>query len=132
MILMMTFAACNQNESGSKWGITLDAENVSSKGMTLVCHQLGGEDVFELQTGSMYGIQKLENSKWIDITDNNRDWTSEAWTIQTDGTTKWEINWVGYCGELPAGKYRIVKPITNFRGPGDYDTEILCAEFSIN
>lgn len=141
LMFILSFAGCDQNNNRdkqasdvitNKWGITLEVENVSSKGMTLVCHQFGGDDVFELNTGSFYGIQKLDDSQWVDITDENHDWTSEAWIIQKGGTTKWDINWVGYCGELPAGEYRIVKPITNFRGTGDYDTETFYAEFVIN
>lgn len=34
-------------------------------------------------------------------------------------------------GELPAGTYRIVKPISDFRGSGDYDTEECWVEFEI-
>ena len=139
--LMMIFSGCNQTKSDreptsdaatNKWGITLDVENVSSTGMTLVCHQAGGEEVFELNTGSFYGIQTFENSQWVDITDEDQIWTSVAWMIQKGSTTKWDINWVGFCGELPAGEYRIVKPITNFRGTGDYDTETFYAEFTID
>ena len=55
----------------------------------------------------------------------------EAWIINKNDTTSWDIDWAWLYGELPAGKYRIGKVITNFRDTGDYDTEIAYAEFEI-
>lgn len=49
--------------------------------------------------------------------------------IFTDGTIEVETNWEETYGELPAGIYRIGKEVTDFRGTGDYDKEMLCAEF---
>ena len=40
--------------AGSPWGIELRAEDVTAKGMTLVCHQAGGEWRGEQSTGSHY------------------------------------------------------------------------------
>lgn len=49
--------------------------------------------------------------------------------IFMDGTIEVETNWEETYGELPAGIYRIGKEVTDFRGTGDYDKEMLCAEF---
>ena len=58
-------------------------------------------------------------------------WTYEAWIIQKEGTTQWDVNWEWLYGELSAGEYRIGKEIMNFRGTGDFDEEIVYAEFII-
>ena len=52
--------------------------------------------------------------------------------IQKEDTTQWDVNWEWLYGELPAGEYRIGKEIMNFRGAGDYDTEMLYAGFVID
>ena len=45
-------------------------------------------------------------------------------------TGRWDVRW-DWLGELPAGEYRIGKKIMNFRGTGDYDEEMVYAEFAI-
>ena len=126
----------NHNEGNpNQWGITLKADNVTAKGLTIICHHSGGKDVAELNTGSYYILQKSEEAGWVDVEylpqEYELAWTSEAWIIQKEGTTRWNINWEWIYGELPAGEYRIGKEIMNFRGTGDYDTELVYAEFVI-
>lgn len=118
-----------------EWGITLTAENVTPDGLTIVCHQSGGENTQELNTGSFYTIQKLEEDgfKTIEYLSQEYDiaWTAEAWIIFKDATTTWDVNWKWLYGTLSPGEYRIGKEIMNFRGPGDYDTEMIYAHFEI-
>lgn len=125
----------NSEETTNEWGITLETENVTSTGLTIVCHQSNGKNVSELNTGSYYVIQKLEKDDWVDVEylpqEYDIAWTSEAWIIQKENTTKWDVNWEWLYGELSAGEYRIGKEIMNFRGTGDYDTEIIYADFII-
>ena len=103
--------------------------------MTIVCHQTGGENVFELHTGTYYVLQKLENENWVDVESLPQEhpvgWTEEAWIIEKESTTFWKVDWEWLYGELPAGEYRIGKVITNFRATGDYDEEMLYADFVI-
>lgn len=124
-----------QNAVPVDWGITLVAENVTPTGLSIVCHQSGGENVAELDTGSFYTIQKSENSNWKTLEylphEFEIGWTAEAWIIQKDGTTTWDVNWEWLYGALPAGKYRIGKEIMNFRETGNYDIEMVYAEFVI-
>lgn len=123
------------NAISHNWGITLETENVTSKGLTIVCHHSGGEDVFDLHTGSYYTLQKLEDEGWVDVEylpqEYTVGWTAEAWNIQKENTTTWDVNWEWLYGELPAGEYRIGKEITNFRGTGDSDSEMIYADFII-
>ena len=117
------------------WGVALSADNVTSKGLTIVCYQTGGENVAQLHTGTYYVLQKLENENWVDVEylpqEHPVGWTMEALTIEKESTTTWDVNWEWLYGELPAGEYRIGKEITNFRGTGDYDEEMLYADFII-
>jgi hypothetical protein len=119
----------------NKFGITLTAENVTSKGLTLVCNQSGGEDIAELTTGSYYVIEKLEGEDWVKVPYAPQEydvvWDMVAYFVKLGGETTYEINWEWLYGTLGAGEYRIGKEITNFRATGDYDSEILCAEFII-
>ncbi len=118
-----------------KWGITLEAQNVTSSGLTLACHQLNGEDVAELTTGSYFVVQKLENGTYVDMKylpqEYDVAWTMEAYIISMDATTTWDIDWKWLYGELPIGEYRIGKEITNFKGPGNSETEIIYGYFVI-
>ena len=43
----------------------------------------------------------------------------------------WRIKWSYLYGDLPGGRYRIGKRISDFRGTGDYDTRIYYVEFEI-
>lgn len=143
LIFMLTFAGCSQNTDSdeqtsdvmqNKWGITLETENVTSKGLTIVCHHSGGENVFKLITGRYYVIQKLDKAGWADveyILQEPVGWPADDWPITKEGTTKWDVDWEWLYGELPAGEYRIGKEIMNFRGTGDYDEEMVYAGFII-
>ena len=128
----------NQNNDGdtpNQLGVSFEVENVTAKGLTIHCRQSGGENVFELNTGSYFVIQKKENSNWIDVEyvsqENNVVWTTEAWAIHKEDTTTWDVDWEWLYGELSAGQYRIGKEIMNFRGTGDFDKQMVYAEFKI-
>ena len=120
----------------NQWGIVLDVDNVTAKGLTIVCNHSGGENVAELSTGSYYVIQKLGKAGWVDVKylpqEYEVTWTAEAWMIQKESATRWDVNWEWLYGELSAGEYRIGKEIMNFRDTDDYDTELVYAEFIIN
>ena len=135
--LVMTLSGCGQEPVAvtHDWGVSLEAQNVSATGLTIVCQQSGGEDVFELSTGSYYVIQKLAKNGWKDVkcvkSKRNLSWTLEAWLIPLESSTAWDVNWEWLYGQLPPGQYRIGKEITNFRDTGDFDKEIVYAEFII-
>lgn len=126
--------ADRENSNRYEWGVVLEVQNVTPSGLTIVCNQSGGENVSELSTGSFYVIQKLEEAGWTDLEylpqEYDIAWNSIAYIIQKEGTTTWDVNWKWLYGVLPAGKYRIGKEIMNFRATGDYDVEMLYAEFA--
>ena len=144
LVFTLSLASCgakpnNENPAEeakpNKWGVTLTAENVTSKGLTLVCKQSGGEDVAELTTGSPYVIEKLEGEDWVKVPYAPQEydvvWDMMAYLIQAENTTTWDVNFEWLYGELPAGEYRIGKEITYFRTTGDYDKEMFYTDFVI-
>lgn len=129
--------AADTADSSAKydWGITLKAENVTSSGLTLVCTQSGGENVAQLETGSFFVVQKKKSSKWKDVDyivkEDEIGWTMEAYTVPKGKTDTYDVDWEWLYGKLPSGDYRIGKEFMNFRGTGDFDKEIVYAEFTI-
>lgn len=115
------------------WGITLTAKNVTSKGMTLVCSQSGGEITGELECGSDYSLLVNTNGVWnaVPYLVDEVAWTAEAYGLPLDGSIEFELKWERLYGELPAGTYRIVKGFMDFRGPSDYDSATFHTEFEI-
>ncbi len=115
------------------WGVALYAENITPTGLTLVCTQSGGEPAGELQTGCDYKLMVLENGNWeyVPYIVEEIAWTTEAYLIPMEGSMEWELNWERIYGQLPAGRYRLVKNIMDFRDAGDYDTADFYVEFTI-
>lgn len=119
----------------NEWGLTLHAEDVTSKGMTIVCTQSGGSPTGELNTGTYYILERSESGAWVAIDyvqDMEVCWDAVAWMIPLGDTVEWEVDWEWLYGSLPAGHYRIGKEIMDFRGTGDYDKEVYYAEFMID
>ena len=125
-----------QTEQKAVWGITLDVKDVTPRGLTLVCTQSGGEMAGELLTGSWYSVQQFSKGQWkqvkyTELREDEVGWTEEAWLIPMDDTVEWSIDWSWLYDKLPAGQYRIVKKIMDFRGTGEYDEAEIYAAFTI-
>ena len=119
-------------EEEVSWGITLSAKNVTSTGLTIVCEQAGGNPTGELQTGSYYILETLQDGTWNEVDCIAQvAWTSEAWIITQDSTVSWDVDWEWLYRKLSPGIYRIGKNIMDFRGAGDYDSKMFYAEFAI-
>lgn len=117
------------------FGITLTVKNVTSKGLTLVCEQSGGESIGELFSGSSYSLSRYVEGNWETIEylpkDTEVAWTDEAWIIPLEDTVEWDVNWEWLYGELAAGKYRMSKPVMNLSEPGDFNTAVHFVEFDV-
>lgn len=117
------------------WGLELTADNVSSTGLTLLFNQSGGDPKGDLQTGSYYWLERYVEDEWVpvEILSSAQDvgWTAEAYIINMNDTTEWEVNWEWLYGELPIGNYRIGKEIMDFTATGVFDTLNYYADFKI-
>lgn len=118
------------------WGVTLTAGDVSPTGLTLTCTQSGGSPTGQLQTGSYYSLEALEGESWTAVEQLPQAyevaWTAEAWAIPMEDSVQWTIGWDWLYGPLPAGTYRLGKEIVDFRDSGDYDQQMLYAQFTIS
>lgn len=117
------------------WGIILSAEDVTPAGLKLVITQSGGEPTGELQTGIDYVLEQRSGDNWTAVESLMQEseiaWEAIAYLIPMDDTTEMDISWEWLYGTLPAGEYRLGKEIMDFRGPGDYDTQMYYVGFGI-
>ena len=115
------------------WGIQLDAENVTSSGLTLVVTQAGTIPDGILTTGQPYFIQKKENNNWIPLEPllEAWGWTTEAWIISMNDTARWDVSWEWLFGKLQSGQYRIGKDIYLETVSGNREQAVYYVEFEI-
>ena len=115
------------------WGIQLDAENVTSSGLTLVVTQAGTIHDGTLTTGQPYFIQKKENNNWIPLEPllEAWGWTTEAWIISMNDTARWDVSWEWLFGKLQSGQYRIGKDIYLETVSGNREQAVYYVEFEI-
>lgn len=129
------YSSISPTETVYDWGINLSVENVTAKGLTLVCEQSEGMVSGELSTGSFYELDVLNNGTWeaAEMLPQEYDvvWTAEAWIVPLDKETRWDISWEWLYGELKPGTYRLSKLFMDWREPGNFDTEPLSAIFTI-
>ena len=120
--------------TSDKWGITLRAEDVTPKGLTLKIEQFGGNPTGELQTGAPYFLETTVNDEWQPvetITGEPLTWNALAYMIKMNDITEMNINWEYAYGELKPGYYRLKKEFMDFRTPGDFDKETYEVYFTI-
>lgn len=117
-----------------EWGITLYADNVTSKGMILKIEQFGGNPTGELQTGAKYSLEVTVGDEWQSVGNKSgKDlvWVMLGYQIKKNDITEMNIGWENVYGTLPKGFYRLKKDIDDFRKAGDYDTKTYEVYFSI-
>ncbi len=117
------------------WGVTLTAQQVTPSGLTLIATH-SGEMPGELTTGSAFCLERAgADGAWEAvptlIPEGEISWTMEAYLIAANDAVEWPVNWEYLYGQLPAGSYRIEKELMLFRGPGDFDTQTIYAQFGI-
>jgi hypothetical protein len=113
-------------------GVTMTAQHGTSTGLTLVFRNSTDK---ECLYGNAYSLQIYNNGKWYKVpyrVDDPVSFTSIGYMLSPGGTASMDVDWTWPYGKLPAGKYRIIKSISDFRGTGDYDDYILAAEFSLD
>ena len=129
-------AAMTEDTGGSAdnpVGIILTADEVTASGMTLVCSRSGVTITGELETGTAYVIERLENDVWetVPYVSNEVGWNDVAQIIPEGEETTWKLDWSHIYGKLGRGTYRIGKEFMDFRGTGDYDTYMVYCTFDI-
>lgn len=121
------------------WGIRLRVADVMPTGLTLICEQSGGNPTGELQTGPMFWLERQVDGVWKNVERRQSGEDADAvyafediaYILQKGSSRVWRIKWSYLYGDLPDGRYRIGKKITDFRGTGDYDMRSYYAEFEV-
>lgn len=115
------------------WGIQLNAENVTSSGLTLVVTQDGSIPNGTLTTGQPFFLQREENNNWIPLEPllEAWGWTTEAWIISMNDTVRWDVSWEWLFGKLQPGHYRIGKDIYLETVSGNREQAVYYVEFEI-
>ena len=116
-----------------EWGLVLAAEDVTDTGLTLRFVQSGGNPSGELETGSLYWLERETGDGWEKMEPLIEDlaWTMEAHLIAMDDETEMAVDWTALYGQLPPGSYRLGKTVMDFRGTGDYDQRDYYAYFTV-
>ena len=84
--------------------------------------------------GDYFWLEKKITGKWQqvpDIINGNYGFNAIGYDLASGSVSDKVVDWNWLYGSLDAGEYRIVKDIMDFRGPEDYDTYYLGAEFAI-
>lgn len=121
--------------SSDKWGITLHAEDVTPKGMTLKIEQFGGGNVGYLHTGQWFKLEKTVNDEWTPVETNpliDYAWEDIAYDIKLNDITPLEVEWKWLYGDLPSGYYRLKKEISNQNDNGSFDKDLYEVYFTID
>lgn len=68
---------------------------------------------------------------WLKTLQDEYANTAEAYRYRTNVPKQLELDWTQFYGSLESGHYRVVKPFSEYRGPGDSTHFLLAAEFSL-
>jgi len=111
-------------------GVTMRMEKYTSTGGDI---EIRNETDKEITFGDWYDLQTEVNGKWISLPYiiDNAAFHQVAYNAPKDETVIHEVKWDILYGELPKGKYRIIKDMLDFRGTGDYTKYYLATEFEI-
>ena len=120
--------------TSDKWGITLYADNVTPKGLTLKIEQFGGNPSGTLEYGAAYFLETTVNDEWHPVETTTGEplvWNMLAYSVKMNDISEININWEYGYGELKPGYYRLKKEFMDFRAPGDFDKETYMVHFTI-
>lgn len=117
-----------------KWGITLYADNVTPKGLTLKIEQFGGNPSGTLEYGAAYFLETTIDDEWQPvetITGEPLVWNMLAYSVKMNDVSEININFEHGYGELKPGYYRLKKEFMDFRASGDFDKEPYMVYFTV-
>ncbi len=85
----------------------------------------------ELQGGQWFVVQRQVSGEWYNLVSAEVAFEDIAYILPDGETTVIPVKWEYMYGELPAGEYRIVTKVHDYRAPGDFDVYYLAEEFEI-
>lgn len=122
-------------DESSQLGLQLSAEDITSKGLTLVCVQEGGDLDGEWATGAAFTLEREEDGRWLVVEpileEGSYGWDDMAYTVQMGGRTEWTVEWDWLYGELESGHYRLSKEFFDLNSTDGYVPHLCRMEFDI-
>lgn len=111
-------------------GVSMEAVDVTNQSIKL-CFLNRTDKI--IQFSDDYLLEMKKDGKWYGVDYIIEDWAfhSVAYVVQKDVPTNLNVDWTWLHGVLPEGNYRIVKPVMDFTGTGDFKTYNLGVEFII-
>ncbi len=136
LVISLILAGCVQQSTPveDEWGISLSANNITPTGLELVITQSGGNPSGELSTGAWFKLEEKTEDGWVELSTNpliDYAWHMVAYQIKKNDVTELEVGWEWLYGELPPGKYRLSKEITDLKVAGVFDKKIYTYEFCV-
>lgn len=118
-----------------QWGLTITAQDVTPSGLKLEFLWDGTKTTGELSFGSHYTLEQYKNGEWADVPFKGGvgtvAFTDEAYSLEANKPVYQKKSLEYIYGRLGKGKYRLCTPVMDFRSPGDYNTKIYYAYFTI-
>jgi len=114
-------------------GVTMEIQEgtVSATGLTLLfTNETDKEGIY----GDPFTLEKKIDGSWFEIPVILEEYgfNDIGYNLPPNGESEWEVDWEWLYGPLDSGEYRIMKEISDFREPGDYDEHYFAAPFTID
>ena len=120
-------------------GITLTAENVTSRSLQLVYTHLDPDAQWaRIVSTPAWDLEAWTEEGWVSILPPGTAWNDVAYELPINGTVTFSVEFGRVCGTLEPGRYRIGKEFTAHPEPEDIKStteafrEIFWAEFDTN
>lgn len=86
-----------------------------------------------MEFGEEYSLEVWNGTGWEAVPYEDGQWAfhSIAYSMPENQPVEWKADWEALYGTLEPGQYRLVKPVMDFRGPGDFTEYGLTAEFEL-
>lgn len=113
-------------------GVSMEAVEGSATAAS-VRLRLKNETEKDIMFGDAYAIQRYADGQWhsVPYIIDNWGFHEVAYPLLKGAPQEADVDWEVFHGILEPGRYRIIKPVDDFRGTGDFTKYYLGAEFEI-
>ena len=119
-----------ESEAGPLPGVTMEITDVTETGIAV---SLVNHTELNMEFGEEYSLEVWNGTGWEAVPYEDGQWAfhSIAYSMPENQPVEWKADWEALYGTLEPGQYRLVKPVMDFRGPGDFTEYGLTAEFEL-
>lgn len=106
-----------ESETGPLPGVTMEITDVTETGITV---SLVNHTELNMEFGEEYSLEVWNGTDWEPVPYRDGQWAfhSIAYSMPENQPVEWKADWEALYGTLEPGRYRLVKPVMDFRGPG--------------